>query len=350
MKILVLCLPGIGDALMATPMVRVLRKQFPKAEIDVACMFEGVRYVFQNNPNVNNVRLLSLYKENRVIGVLRVLFLRRYNYDLSILAFPAFRREYHLVQWLIGAKQRVAHQFSKGFWSEFNFLDTIHVPVDEEEHHVINNLNLLTPLGVEWSKNYQPANLNYDLLLSKEDIEFGKKYINELGWTKDIVVGIHPGSINSKLGILKRWGVNNFSELAKTLIKKGKKVFIFIGPDEIEVGKKLYELIGNTNDCKLLNNLRFNQSVGVLSQIDLLIGNDNGFAHLANALKVKSIILFGPTNTKWCAPFNKSICKIIRKAPFDPWFRNDIKVDDPPKNAKSGMEAIKVNDVLDVLN
>lgn len=349
MKILVLCLPGIGDALMATPMVRVLKKEFPKAEIDIACMFEGVRYVFKNNPYINNVRLLSLYKENRVMGVLRVLLLRKHRYDLSILAFPAFRREYHVVQWLIGAKQRISHKFQRGHWSEFNFLDTTLIPVDEEEHHVTNNLNLLKPLGVDWLVHYKAKDLNYDLYLNKEDKEFGKKYINDLDWSKNKIIGIHPGSINSKLGVQKRWPVNNFAELIKKLIKKGNKILIFIGPDEIEVGLKLYNLIGNEKDCKLLNNLKFNQSVGVLSQIGLLIGNDNGFAHIANALGVKSIILFGPTNMKWCSPYNKNICSIIRKSKSEPWFRNDIKVTDPPADAKSGMEAISVRDVLETL-
>lgn len=349
MKILVLCLPGIGDALMATPMIRVLKKEFPEAQIEVACMFEGVKYVFKNNPHVDAVSLLSLYKENRVIGVLRVLFLRRYNYDLSILAFPAFRREYHVVQWLIGAKRRIAHRFKKGYWSEFNFLDTALIPVDEEEHHVINNLNLLKPLGIDWHRHYNVDDLTYDLFLSKEDIEFGKKYIRDLGWTKEKIIGIHPGSINSKLGVLKRWGVDNFSELTKKLIKKGNKVLIFIGPDEIEVGLKLYSLISNKIDCKLLNNLKFNQSVGVLNQISQLVTNDNGFAHIANALGIKEVVLFGPTNMKWCSPYDKSICTIVRKADFEPWFRNDIKVTDPPNDAKSGMELITVEDVLSLM-
>lgn len=349
MKVLVLCLPGIGDALMATPMIRILKQELPDTEIDIACMFEGVRYIFKNNPHVHNVRLLSLYKENRVLGVLRVLALRRFRYDISILAFPAFRREYHIVQWLIGAKKRIAHKFEKGYWPEFNFLDTTLVPVDEDAHHVINNLNLLKPLGIDWSRHYKPEDLTYDLYGSKEDAEFGRKFINELGWSQNKVIGIHPGSINSKLGVLKRWPIENFAELARVLIKRKNKILIFIGPDEAEIGSKLYDLIGNQIDCKLLNNLKFDQSVAVLARINLLIGNDNGFAHLSNALGVKSIILFGPTNIKWCSPYNKSLCKTIRKATFEPWFRNDIKVDAPPKNAKSGIEAISVQNVLAAL-
>lgn len=350
MKILVLCLPGIGDALMATPMIKVLRKEMPKAQIDILCMFGGVKYIFKNNPYVNKVYYVSLYKQNKLLGLKRLLPFRNNKYDASILCFPAFRKEYHLVQRIIGAKQRIAHAFKTGYWTEFNFLDTDLISVDEEEHHVINNLNLLKPLGINWDKKYSPSDFKYDLNIDKKDINFGKKYIKKLGWVKNSIIGIHPGSINSPIGILKRWPEKNFAALVKYLIRKNNKIIIFIGPDELDVGEKLFKLINNDGDCILLNSLKFNQSIGILSQIDLLVSNDNGFAHLANALNVKSIILFGPTNMIWCSPYNKKICQIIRKASFEPWFSNDIKVDDPPKGVISGMDAISVEDVLALLH
>lgn len=350
MKILILCLPGIGDALMATPMVKALRQSYPKAQIDILCMFEGVRYVYKNNPYIDNVYFVSLYMQNRIRGLIRLLPHRAKKYDISILCFPGFRREYHLVSWLIGAKKRISHQFSRGYISEFNFLETDLVPVDELEHHVINNLNLLKPLGISWEEKYKPENFAYDLNIDQEDTHFGKEYVKDLGWQKKDIIGIHPGSINSLVGVMKRWPVESFAKLAKQLIDKKRKILIFIGPDEAALGIDLYQLIGNTKDCKLINNLKFNQSIGVLTQVDLLISNDNGFAHLANGLGIKSVILFGPTNMIWCSPYNKKICKIIRKAAFDPWFRNDIKVDDPPIGALSGMDSIKVSDVLALIS
>lgn len=348
MKILVLCLPGLGDALMATPLISALRKEYPKAVIDVGCMFTAVEYIFKNNKNVDNVYFLPLYKHNRVMGVLSLLPMRKHGYDVSILAYPAYRREYHIVQWIMGAKKRIAHNFGHNYWSEFNFLDTDFVKVDEGVHIVINNMNLLGALGIDWKKKYKPSSLKYDLKLDDSDIEFGNKYIGDLRWRSKII-GLHPGSINSKLGMMKRWPVERFSELAKKLIKKGNKILVFVGPDELDLGRKLMRLIGDRGNVRLVENMKLNQALGVLNQVDLLITNDNGFAHLANALKKKSIVLYGPTNSLWCRPYDDRLCKIVRKAKFEPWFRNDMKVENPPPGARSGTEAIEVSDVVSLL-
>lgn len=351
MKILVLCLPGVGDALMATPMVKVLRQEFPRAQIDLLCIFSGIAYVYKNNPHIDNVFLISLYKENRITGLMRLIPFRNKRYDVSILCFPAYRKEYHLAQWFIGAKKRIAHKFKRGYFSEFNFLDTDLIPLDENEHHVINNLNLLKALKINWEAKYKRPDFKYDLRLSMEDIDFGKTRIKNLGWENEEIIGFHPGSISSPMGLMRRWSVKNFAELGKYLIEKGKKVIIFAGPEELDVGIKLRNLINDSKNGYLVEKAKFNQSVGVLSQVSLLVTNDNGFGHLANGLRTKTILLVGPTNPKWCAPYDKNYCRIIRKARFDPWFRNDLKADDPiPKGVRSGMEDIKVKDVIKAIN
>lgn len=348
MRILVLCLPGIGDALMATPMIKILKTEMPEATIDVACMFHEVNYVFKNNKNVVNNYHLDIYKRNRIIGIKNTLPLRKNKYDISFLPLPAYRREYHVVQWLVGAKRRFTHRFKKGYWSELHFLNTDLVPVDETVHNVVNNVNLLGLLGINWKERYKESTFRYDLSLDKNDIVFGKNYITKLGWSTQSVAGIHPGSINSPAGILKRWPIDRFAKIAQFLIKKKKKkVLIFFGPFEEELGTKLHRLIGDSDNCKLITNTTFNESRGILKAISLLVSNDNGFAHLANALSVRTIILFGPTNMNWCSPYDATLTVNIRKARFIPWFRNDMKVTSPPKGAKSGMEAIKVKDVIE---
>lgn len=344
MRIAVLCLPGIGDALMATPMIKVLRKNYPHAQIDIICMFGGVEYIFKNNPYINNIYLLSLYKQNPLKALKRIIALRKNAYDISILAFPAYRREYHIVSWLIGAKKRVAHQFAKGYWKESNFLNTNLVAVDETVHNVINNLNLLRAVDINWKKYLNERNISYDLHLERSDILFGEKYIHSLKWNKKNIVIIHPGSIDSPAGMLKRWPKEFFISLAKNLIKRKKNILIFVGPFEVELGNEIVSSVAS-NRCVLVKST-FSKSVGILNVCPLLISNDNGFAHLANALKIKEIVLFGPTNPEWCAPYNKKYSTVLRKATFTPWFRNDMKVTHPPQNAQSGMEKISVQAVL----
>lgn len=344
MKIAVLCLPGIGDSLMATPMIRLLRAKYPKARIDLICMFGGVAYCFKNNSNITTIYTLSLYNAPLISGIFEILKLRKNKYDISVLAFPSYRREYHIVQFLLGAKRRISHVFTKGFWHEWNFLDTERVAVDEKVHNVVNNLNLLMPLGINWRN--EKVHLMYDLILNDEDDKFGRNFLKELKWIGKNVVGIHPGSINSPAGVYKRWSLKNFAALVKELIKNKKRVLIFVGPFEIDLGKKISDLVDDTRNCKIVTHTSFGQSLGILKHIDALISNDNGFAHLANGLQVPEIVLFGPTNPLWCCPIDTRFTTIIRKATFIPWFRNDMKVTHPPAGIHSGMNSISVDDVL----
>lgn len=350
MKILIFCLPGIGDALMATPMIRLLKEQIPKATIEMATMFDTVAYIFKNNKAVKITYYLSIYRKNKLKGFKSIFDLRKENYDISILGFPSYRREYHIVQWFAGAKKRFAHRFQKGYFSELHFLDTDLMPVDDNEHNVINNLNILKLLGIDWQKRHRREDFRYDFVLDQKDTAFGSAYLAKLGWEYGSVVGIHPGSINSPSGILKRWSIDHFAKVARYLIKKKKKILIFFGPFEVELGKKLFDLINDRENCRLIENTKFNESLGILEKLSFLISNDNGFSHIANALGVRSIILFGPTNIRWCSPYNKSITMTIRKANFTPWFSNDMKVTNPPKGAISGMEAITVKDVIEKIN
>ncbi len=349
MKILILCLPGIGDALIATPMIELLRKKFPKARIDILCMFETVSYIFKNNHDIDNVYFLPLYTENKIKSVFNLLKLRKEKYDVSILAFPAFRKEYHVVHRIIGAKKRISNKFRRGYFKEFNFLETDLVEVDENVHNVINNLNLLRALGLNWEKYSKNKTFSYKLILNKTDVIFGKEYLRDIGWKGESIIGFHPGSIDSPAGVLKRWPVENFTILAKKLIARNKKVLIFCGPFEKPLGNRIVQGVSDVKNCRLVNVASFGQSLGILQNLNLFISNDNGFAHISNALKVKNIVLFGPTNPSWCSPYNMRYSTSIRKARFTPWFRNDIKVTDNPKGVRSGMEEIRVSDVLSKL-
>lgn len=346
MRILIFCLPGIGDALMATPMIRLLKNEMPGTAIDVATMFGTVSYLFKNNSAIDKIYHLPIYRTNRFIGIKNIFSLQKKHYDISILAFPTYRREYHIVQRLAGAKRRLAHRFKKGFFSEFHFLNTDLIPVDENEHNVINNLNLLKLLGVDWENKHKKDDFCYELFLDKENTSFGEQYLKKIGRDEKDIVGIHPGSINSPAGIFKRWPIDRFARVGKDLIKKKKMILIFFGPFEEELGRKLFHLIDDKKNCFLIENTTFSESLGILSKLNLLISNDNGFAHLANALEVKTITLFGPTNMDFCAPYNNKLTINLRKANFVPWFKNDMKVTSLPKYAESGMEKIQVKDVI----
>ena len=62
MKILVISMAGIGDTLIATPLIRELRANFPDAVIDVLAMWPGAKDLLESNPHVNRVFQKNLMK------------------------------------------------------------------------------------------------------------------------------------------------------------------------------------------------------------------------------------------------------------------------------------------------
>jgi heptosyltransferase-2 len=110
MKILVITLSGIGDALMFTPALGLLRNSLPDAEIDALVMYRGAKEIYESNPNFNKVIHFNFLEEG-AFKSLNFLFQLRKKYDASLNVYPSNRKEYNLISFLIGAKKRAGVVF-----------------------------------------------------------------------------------------------------------------------------------------------------------------------------------------------------------------------------------------------
>ena len=114
MKILVIAMSGIGDTLIATPLLHELRANFPDAQIDVLVMWAGAKDLLEGNPHVHCVHQKNMIKD----GVLKTLpflwKLRGERYDISINAHTQGRLAYRGLAAFIGAKRRVGHAQKTG--------------------------------------------------------------------------------------------------------------------------------------------------------------------------------------------------------------------------------------------
>ena len=110
MKILILALSGIGDALMFTPSIELLRKSLPDAQIDAMAMFKGVKDMYDRNPDLNNTYYYNFMNEGAVKSFLYLLKFRN-KYDVTINVYPANRKEYNLFNFLLGARKRAGVRY-----------------------------------------------------------------------------------------------------------------------------------------------------------------------------------------------------------------------------------------------
>ncbi len=299
MKILILALSGIGDALMFTPALRLLKNNFPDSQIDVLAMFKGVKDIFEHNSNVNNILYKEFIKEG-IYNSLRYLFKLRGQYELTINVYPSNRKEYNLFNFLIGAPKRVAISYLRQDVRNLGFLNNIRIKENNGLHNVEENINLVEKItGIKATDKPQlefPLLID-DLSLAGEFIEQNKIEENE------IVIGFHPGCAVLKNHIKRRWEPEKFSLLGKKLIERyNARILIFGGPDESELKNAIAKKI-DSEKVIVVETGNLVQSAAIMKRCNLFITNDSSLMHVAAAMQLKVIAIIGPTNTNYIYPW-----------------------------------------------
>lgn len=299
MKILILALSGIGDALMFTPALSLLRRNYPDAQIDALVMIKGVKDMFERNSNINNVIHFDFLKEGGVNSLNFVLKLRK-KYDVSINVYPSNRKEYNIISFLIGAKKRAAINYKRMNKSSFSFLNNVLIDENDSLHNVEENILLIEKLTGK-TFNEKPK-LNFEL--TEDDLLFSEKFLKLKNIkTDDIVIGIHPGCATLKNHIKRRWEPEKFSELSKKLIEKfNAKILLFGGPEEKELREFIIKHVNKENIIEVKTE-NLPQSAAVMKRCNLFISNDSSLMHVSSAMGLKVLAIIGPTNINYIHPW-----------------------------------------------
>ena len=120
-----------------------------------------------------------------------------------------------------------------------------------------------------------------------------------------------PGSTNSRA---KRWPTGYYAQLGDLLAENLSARIVLIGAaDEIEISQKVAAQMRQPV-LNLTGKTKLAESVALLSVADALISNDTGPAHIAAALGRPTFVIFGPTEPKTTRPYGPSV-EIIREPP-----------------------------------
>jgi len=123
-KILINALSGIGDALMFSPALKVVKNKFPDAKIDMLAMFKSVQQMYKYNPYLNEIYFIDFLHQSKIKSIKEIYSIRKKQYDIIINTYPANRFEYNILSFMLGGKKRIATKYLKTSFTRFNFLNT----------------------------------------------------------------------------------------------------------------------------------------------------------------------------------------------------------------------------------
>jgi heptosyltransferase-2 len=297
----------VGDAVMTIPALRELRRIFPDSEMTLHTRgwAEGI---FRDAEFIDKILTFDKTKSKIKDALAQAKELKKHEFDLAVLFPNSF--ETALVAKLAGIPRRFGYAKES---RSFLLTDAIPIPAwKNERHEVFYYLNLVAEIkkkyfGRETVLANEPR---VDLAVSVERRAAARKILAENGvdlTKKTIALGV--GSTNSRA---KRWQTESYAKLNDLLQAELNANVVLVGAkDEIDVSTEVFEK-SEKKPLILTGQTNLAEAVAVLSEIDLLVSNDMGLAHVAPAVGTGTIVIFGPTNEKTTQPVGS---EIIRKMP-----------------------------------
>lgn len=300
-RILVLEPWYIGDLVLATPVLRGLREMFPAAHIAVLGKSHA-REILQHSGLADEVIVFDFpwtaktrkYNLRRydVAGFRRFLDeMRSRSFDVTIDARMDLRS--NIFTFLTRARRRIGFEFGGG-----TFLLTDRVPASPQDNHRVEDwLALLAPLGGTAARlSASDAGRTWEPLLrvTEEEKRDALGRLRALGFSpEDMVVGIHGGAGDPR----RQWPMENFVRVGQELAERyGARVLVFRDP-----------AVENSSFISPFPSVQttLRELMALLACCDILLCNDSGPMHVADALDVPVVSVFLTGNPAWHRPYRK---------------------------------------------
>ncbi|MEA3361478.1 MAG: glycosyltransferase family 9 protein [Thermodesulfobacteriota bacterium] len=335
-RILIIRPSAIGDVVMASPIISVLREAYTDAYI-AWLIDEPLSSLLRHNPDLDKVitwpktRWKQLLKKGKIVSLARELknfanVMHLHNFDLAIDAQGLFRSR--MLAWMSGAKQRIGFDSSEPgrfFMTKIISRGPNNKFMGSEYYYLMQMLSL------------SPNEFNPSLIISKEDFNSGEKNIKDIG-IKGKYAAICPFSTRPQ----KHWIESRWAKLGIDIQEKLElPVVILGGPGDESKGEhirslsydKMFNIAGMTT---------IGQSEAIIKKASLVIGVDTGLTHMGVAFDRPTIALFGPT-CPYLKTKNKSAVVIYEKMACSPCRRKPVC-----NNDFTCMKSIKIEQVFKV--
>jgi ADP-heptose:LPS heptosyltransferase len=311
---------GIGNALLAVPMVRQIKTRFPGSRITILARINAMAEPFRRLKEVDEV----LVTGKGMKGLLRNIgWSRRAKADVYLVPFPSNRWQYSMLALTSGAKRKVLHGYPVGKIRAMGFIGE-RLPAERGLHDVVQNLRLLKYLGAEPDETEGPR-----FVLTDGDRARATKLLEEIELTsRTPFIAIHAGSATTILAQAKRWPSEKYAELIRLMRNElPQEIVLLEGPDEEGVAADIMRAVAQQSlgiaipglySMKLTGPL--SEAAAILERAAIYVGSDSGLAHLAGAVGTRAVTLFAPADPERVCPFGQRDLVIQPDDPCAPCF------------------------------
>jgi ADP-heptose:LPS heptosyltransferase len=303
-RILIVSQTNIGDAVLTCPVIDILRRDFPRAKIDIVTGPKAVS-LFGDNPDL----VAKVFDKQAPLGKKFEWFLDLYHthydcvVDLRRTALALFLLPRYATPVITG------RSFSG----------------HKKDAH-LNRLRQVYPFD-------DVSSVQYAVLTSKEDEQFlNKELFSALSGQGFVVIA--PGAADSA----KRWHTPGFAQVADHLSAKYKIIFVGDAKD-VPIVKDIQGRMRSPS-MSLAGKINLRQLAFVLKKCRWVITHDSGVMHLASYINVPLVALWGPTDINKYAPWGKR-SEVVRRNEKCPRC-----LDPKSKSAHNCMSFIEVQDVI----
>jgi len=265
-KVLIIRIDRIGDLILSTPVLRAVRETWPEADVDL--LIAGyTRDLVVSNPCVDRILIHDADELDK-------------DYDVALVLHPGLRQ--NRLAWLSGARVRIGYTGAGGgFYLTRRQKDDRAVRI---RHEVRSALEIARLAGC--------STTDRSLMISttREGETEAEEFFQREG-IEGVTVAIHPGARQEYI----RWSEVGFAAVADTLIRMhGVTVLLTGSAGELNL---IEEVVGLMEEEPVVAcGFPLTTLVSLLGRCDLFLGNSTGPMHMATAIQVPVVAIFGATH------------------------------------------------------
>jgi heptosyltransferase-3 len=276
----------IGDVLLATPLVRSIKAQWPQAQIDLI-VFRGTEGVLEHNPDVRQVIAVARRATWRERFADAARIWRRY--DLACATISSSRCRFYA--WAAGRKRVGLLDPDRNGQLSALMLHRLAIDDHRSVHTVTSNLALTQLIGVSPRADVVAPGIGND---PARRVAFDARFASTLGTpaVRSLAV-LHP----FPMYVYKQWRIDGWTQVIAWLRDQGFAVALSGGqaPAERAYAMRVVEAAGEPV-LNLVGQLTLGETAEMIRRAKVFIGPDTGVTHIASGCGTPTVALFGPSN------------------------------------------------------